>query len=76
MDAPLQETSLLPLFVYHFSVRVSKWLAFKQLKSHPLMLPFKEASLEQFGHQMAATVTPRLDMRQSPQQTAEVNLCH
>ena len=46
--------------------RTSEWHEFKQLKSVPAIVAIccasKRASLEQFGHKMAATATSRLDM--------------
>ena len=47
-----------------------------RIQAAEICCPSKRASLEQCGQQMAATATPRLDMCQGPQQTAEVNLCH
>ena len=59
------------------NTNVSQWKAFIQLQSLlasvAIWHPSKRASLEQFGHEMAATATPRLDKCQTPQQTAEVN---
>ena len=46
--------------------------------SHNSLLVLPSGALKEvkLGHQMAAQVSPRLDMCQAPQQTADMNISH